>query len=584
MVTCNAPNYNTQMKPKAYPRRKIAPRQRALAEKLSAYLSAQGERVAAEVVKNYMPASKSLLHGMLAKGLEEDMVAVWLKNKDMLVGWEEFLSKEITPEIIQIFKDAGIYAVSQLGVDEPITNLLNNRALTFAETRSAELVTKIEESTREMLRVTIRNAVEQGIGSFDLAKMIEDNNAFSPERADLIASYELGTALEEGNMSAWRDSGVVTGKEWITADDEIVSDDCQANAAQGVIGLEEEFQSGDMNPLAHPGCLPGDSVVSAFGVTAAYRRWFEGEIITIITASGNSMSATPNHPVLSDSGWIGIGMLKLGDCVYQCADPTSFISAKSPQNNYVKASVEQVTNALAMTSGMTTVQVPTTTENFHGDGIINSNVDIVLSASLLKNNIVSTEYVGDFDLTESGSPFILDSDCFFNHVVFRNNAPNSCGMSRSDLINTLLASHSRPFNGFGLTAGTQSNARCKQRSSNARSTDGKHSRQFQNGIAAQISLNHDIGGERCVPNAKSAMKSASFFQQASNCLCAHPDIIPDCAGGSAIEILRDDVVNIEVSNFSGYVFNLQTDTGWYFSGGIITHNCRCSVAPVVGSE
>lgn len=242
------------MKPRAYPRRKIAPRQRALAEKLSAYLSAQGKRVAADVAKNYMPASKNLISRLLSKGLEEDMMGVWPKDKPYLIGWEEFLKEDITPEITQIFKDAGIYAVSQLGVDEPITGLLNDRALKFAETRSAELVTKIEETTRDMLRVTIRDAVEQGMGSFDLAKMIEENNAFSPERADLIASYELGTALEEGNMSAWRDSGVVTGKEWITADDEIVSDDCQMNAAQGVIGLEEEFQSGDMNPLAHPGC------------------------------------------------------------------------------------------------------------------------------------------------------------------------------------------------------------------------------------------------------------------------------------------------------------------------------------------
>jgi hypothetical protein len=33
--------------------------------------------------------------------------------------------------------------------------------------------------------------------------------------------------------------------------------------------------------------------------------------------------------------------------------------------------------------------------------------------------------------------------------------------------------------------------------------------------------------------------------------------------------------------FTGHVFNLQTEGGWYVTNGIVTHNCRCVALPIV---
>jgi hypothetical protein len=38
----------------------------------------------------------------------------------------------------------------------------------------------------------------------------------------------------------------------------------------------------------------------------------------------------------------------------------------------------------------------------------------------------------------------------------------------------------------------------------------------------------------------------------------------------------DEVVEVNRSEFSGYVYNLETRDGWYVADGIVTHNCRCS--------
>ena len=41
-----------------------------------------------------------------------------------------------------------------------------------------------------------------------------------------------------------------------------------------------------------------------------------------------------------------------------------------------------------------------------------------------------------------------------------------------------------------------------------------------------------------------------------------------------------EIVRIERQRFHGYVYNLETETGWYGADGIITHNCRTVVQPI----
>lgn len=50
--------------------------------------------------------------------------------------------------------------------------------------------------------------------------------------------------------------------------------------------------------------------------------------------------------------------------------------------------------------------------------------------------------------------------------------------------------------------------------------------------------------------------------------------------GLAGQVPLDRVIGIERRHFSGHVYNLQTQDGWYSSNGIITHNCRCTPVPI----
>lgn len=182
----------------------------------------------------------------------------------ILRGKAEKLLKQVT-------KDGAAVALAQIGVedDRKIVALANKRAEEYARDRAAELVGmrwvgddlvpnpsasyRIDSATREMLRGLVENAIAEGSSNDDLAAAIEDATAFSPERAEVIARTETAAADVNGNMGAYRSSGLVVGKQWILAQDEYC-DDCAANEAQGVIGLDEVFSTGDDAPPAHPNC------------------------------------------------------------------------------------------------------------------------------------------------------------------------------------------------------------------------------------------------------------------------------------------------------------------------------------------
>jgi SPP1 gp7 family putative phage head morphogenesis protein len=152
-------------------------------------------------------------------------------------------------------------------------NLANDRARDYARERAAELVGMkwvdgdlvpnpkaewaISESTRTMLRTDVTTAIEEGWSNDKLANAIRDNYAFSGDRAEAIARTETALADVAGNMAAYKEAeglGVKVLKQWITAQDDLVSEDCALNGASEPIELDAMFPSGAYEPPEHPNC------------------------------------------------------------------------------------------------------------------------------------------------------------------------------------------------------------------------------------------------------------------------------------------------------------------------------------------
>lgn len=176
-------------------------------------------------------------------------------------------------DLTDMASGSGKKALALLGVadDQSITSQVHTKAAEWAKARSAELVGRqwddddnlvandnaemtITETMRDDIRDAVADAIESGDSAADLSDTIEGLGSFSEERATMIARTELIRANNAGSLAAMRESGVVEKKEWTTAEDDDVSEDCEGNSDQGAIDLDDTFESGDDAPPAHPNC------------------------------------------------------------------------------------------------------------------------------------------------------------------------------------------------------------------------------------------------------------------------------------------------------------------------------------------
>lgn len=179
--------------------------------------------------------------------------------------WSD-LPARVEPLIAGIAAKAGTSAVSELGLfDKATLAKVTERATAWAKDRAAEMVGRkwvagelvdnpdaawsIAGTTRTQLRTLVENAMERGDSNADLAKEIRGATAFSKDRADTIARTESAIADTQGAIQGWRESGLVAGKQWLTAPD--CCDECQELDGL-IVALDEDFPDGDA-PL-HPNC------------------------------------------------------------------------------------------------------------------------------------------------------------------------------------------------------------------------------------------------------------------------------------------------------------------------------------------
>jgi len=124
-------------------------------------------------------------------------------------------------------------------------------AINYANQRAAQLVTKMDEETKDRLRKVIGDAIKEKRGIDGLARDIRaEFDNMTTFRSQMIARTETADSLEQAFMDRSKAMGV-TGKEWVVSDP---CEICQANADEGVVPIDHIFSSGDDAPPAHPNC------------------------------------------------------------------------------------------------------------------------------------------------------------------------------------------------------------------------------------------------------------------------------------------------------------------------------------------
>ena len=242
-------------------RRQIVRLRNGLRKFLTEYLRQKGSAVAQQAARLYQQIGKS----------EED------DRMSELVAQLDIDFDDLVPELQDYLREIVREGVSAGAVQirlnsEDATRLANDRAEAWAADRAAEMVGKqwvdgrlvdnpdaewaISESTREMIRSAVADAIDEGWSNDKLADAIMESEGFDAARAEMIARTETAFADIQGNKAAYEaaiDSGLSVRWQWVTAGDDLVSDECEMNADE-IREIGEEFPSGATEPPQHPNC------------------------------------------------------------------------------------------------------------------------------------------------------------------------------------------------------------------------------------------------------------------------------------------------------------------------------------------
>lgn len=202
-------------------------------------------------------------------------------------------------------------------------------------------------------------------------------------RTEIAAQENLG--MHEGN----KELGVEYEK-WRTARDADVRDSHQELEGQ-IVRVGDRFSNG----LEYPGdrngdisewinCFVGDTLITATEIKRVFRRFYKGKMITITTASGNKLTGTPNHPILTSDGWIPLNRLNLGNKVISTRDNIGD-SFRNPNNNYIKTRIEEI--YASSSKLLSEKRVSFKAGDFHTDRGGSEYIDIINMDSFLRDNI-----------------------------------------------------------------------------------------------------------------------------------------------------------------------------------------------------
>jgi hypothetical protein len=156
----------------------------------------------------------------------------------------------ITIELEGTFYQAGLSAIEALGVSVDST-ALHQQAIEWARQYGYELVSKLDQTNRQLLQQSISDYFSQNLSLKDLTERI--GTAFNPVRAEMIAVTETTRANVQGELAYSAELqalGVNTVSVWNTANDEIASG-CP------ICGPNNQKVQGDgweIPPPAHPRC------------------------------------------------------------------------------------------------------------------------------------------------------------------------------------------------------------------------------------------------------------------------------------------------------------------------------------------
>lgn len=513
----------------------------------------------------YLRETSSVLH----KGLYDLQVEDW---KELAAYQSGFTAQAIAAAypVEMVVTPPAAAAIHAAAMSRPFQGKVLKewyRDLSYSSQRSLQQAVKLGYSEGETIsQITSR-----------LKSIMEIDKRHAETIARTATNHMANRAIHE---AALQNEYLFKSEVWVSTLDGRTSLICISRD-----GKEYPLNSGPYPP-AHPNCLTGDAYISTSGsISNVYKRRYKGALVDITTASGRTISITPNHPILTSRGWVASGEVNLGDEVACVTDADMLIGNKE---NRIDATFSALFSSIEISVDPSVItNTPSAAEHFHGDGVPDSDVKIINTKGLGRDAIIkifrddiendwlplakfrkfafnrfrSFLFFGKRSLSSSDG--VMRGLCQIGDLL-RSRCGHSCGLLLRPIpwLSSVLKKN-LSYWGFA--------ARKSYMPGNAFNAD-PIVEGFKNGC--------DFGvGEFDALNASGI--DAVGGEDSFDWLFPNAENLPYLVESKSINGSElDYVVDVTIrENVFCHVYNLENDVNWYSANGIIAHNCRSVRAP-----
>lgn len=343
--------------------------------------------------------------------------------------------------------------------------------------------------------------------------------------------------------------------------------------------LAEATGYGTVWGLCGANCVVEGTLVSGPELSAAYRREYEGEVVAIRTALGHDLAVTPNHPVLTERGWVPAHEVKKGDHVFSRFLGDRVPPCVGPYEQHGEAAVEDVFDAAGNAFGVHALLG--SAADFHGDGVFDQQVDVVLVDARLvaDRETPRSEHFAEACLLDAPGPSgrRLGGGAPTEVLVASPHAPDGVVGGSAEVL-TLLGGHPAEPGAHGVGPALGHDAVLLEPLAHGHGTDPDELRYACLRHAPFVESDDLFIVELLPAPVGGESELAQFIGNES---VPASEVFAQLSDGGPFLVEPDEVVEVDVGMWSGHVYNLQTDSGWYFANTIVTHNCRHRLTPYV---
>ncbi len=130
--------------------------------------------------------------------------------------WTEEIADIFEPAIHRVFDAGGEKGAERIDFDEFDGEVPEIQQ--WIDTETTRLAEDVRDGTATRVRDLIADGLNEGKGVQGIAKELRERG-FDPSRAEMIARTESNRAYNMGQIEAWKQSEIVTGKRWSLSPD-----------------------------------------------------------------------------------------------------------------------------------------------------------------------------------------------------------------------------------------------------------------------------------------------------------------------------------------------------------------------------